>query len=52
MKLIHVAFAIVATIVPLSMVFVCGDIFPCGSILLEESLAFMEGIGDKRKMTP
>ena len=44
------AFAVVATIVPLSMVFECGvivDTLPYGSTLLKESLAFVGSVEDQ-----
>ena len=49
------AFAAAATIAPLYMVFGCGvvvDTLSYGSVLLEESLAFMGSIEDQREMAP
>ena len=49
------AFAAAVTIAPLSMVFGCGtivDTLPYGSILLEESLAFMGSTYNQRDMLP
>lgn len=43
------AFAAAATIAPIYMVIRCGvivDTLPCGSALLEESLAFMRSVED------
>ena len=43
------------TIAPLSMVFGCGaliDILPCGSALLEDSLAFIGSVEDQQAMAP
>ena len=54
-KLIPVAFAAVATIAPLSMVFGWSSIMdkvPYISVLLEESLAFMGSVEDPREMAP
>ena len=52
-EVIIVAFATATTITPLSMVFGCGaivDTLPYGSILLEESLAFMMNVEDSWEM--
>ena len=51
-KLIPMAFAVAATIAPLSMVLECGAIvnaLPYSSTLLEESLAFMASVEDPRE---
>ena len=51
----HVAFMAAATITPLSMVFECVAVvntLPCGSAILEESLAFMGSVEDQRGMPP
>ena len=52
---IPLAFTAATTIASLSMVFGCGaivDTLSYGSVLLEESLAFMGSVEDQREMAP